>query len=72
MLDILEEESVEPTSNRNSVVLQDKDIESLDISKKFQNNMNVINPLDNSNSSIDLLKVSDTTLESSSCDDGKQ
>lgn len=33
--------------------------------------MNIINTLDSSNSSLDLLKVSDTTLESSSCDDGK-
>lgn len=32
--------------------------------------MNIINTLNTSNSSIDLLKVSDTTLESSSCDDG--
>lgn len=70
MLDILEEESIEPNSNRNSVILQNKGIESLNNSKKFQN-MNVINTLDTSNSSIDSLKVSDTTLESSSCDDGK-
>lgn len=32
--------------------------------------MNIINTLNTSNSSIDLLKISDTTLESSSCDDG--
>lgn len=70
MLDILEEESIEPNSNRNSVILQNKSIESLDNSKKIQN-MNIINTLDTSNSSIDSLKVSDTTLESSSCDDGK-
>lgn len=30
-----------------------------------------VNTLDTSNSSVDLLKVSDTTLKSSSCDDGK-
>lgn len=68
-LDILEEESIEPNSNRNSVILQANSIETLDNLKNAQNSMNIINTLNTSNSSIDLLKVSDTTLESSSCDD---
>lgn len=36
-----------------------------------QNSTNIKPILDNSSTSLDLLKVSDTTLESSSCDDGK-
>ncbi|XP_026811718.1 TATA element modulatory factor [Rhopalosiphum maidis] len=68
-LDILEEESIEPSSNRNSVILQTDYIETFDNLKNVQNSMNIINTLNTSNSSIDLLKVSDTTLGSSSCDD---
>lgn len=71
-LDILEEESIELSSNRNSVILQNKCIETLDNLKDVQISTNIINTLDTSNnSSVDLLKISDTTLESSSCDDGK-
>jgi len=48
-------------------------METLKNSNNVQKNMNIINTLDgiSNNSSVDLLKVSDTTLESSSCDDGK-
>lgn len=71
MLDILEEESIEPNTIRNSTILQKKSLETSDNLKNITNNTNNINTLDSCNSSIDLLKVSDTTLESSSCDDGK-
>lgn len=43
-------------------------METLDNLKNVQN---CTNTLEKINSSPDLLKVSDTTLESSSCDDGK-
>lgn len=46
-------------------------MDSLENIKNIQNNPNFKNLLDTSNTSIDLLKISDTTLESSSCDDGK-
>lgn len=70
-MDILEEKSAEPNSNRNSVILQKQLVETLENSKNVQTNVNVTNTLNASNSSVDLLKVSDTTLESSSCDDGE-
>lgn len=70
-MDILEEESNEPNSNRNSIIFQNKYIDSLENLKNIQNNTNFQNLLDTSNISTDLLKTSDTTLGSSSCDDGE-
>lgn len=70
-MDILEEESAESNSYRNSVILQKQFVETLENSKNVQNNVNITNTLNASNSSVDLLKVSDTTVESSSCDDGE-
>lgn len=46
-------------------------MEPLDNLKNVQNNTAIKNKLGTNNSSVDSLKVSDTTLESSSCDDGK-
>lgn len=46
-------------------------MEPLENLKNVQNSTAIINTLGTNNSSVDSLKVSDTTLESSSCDDGK-
>lgn len=73
-MNILQEEYIEPNYNRNSITPQSKGIESKNSLKELQsykNNMNN-NTLDTFNSSIDLLKVSDTTLEICSSNDGKQ
>lgn len=70
-MDVLIEESTKLNSNKNNVVLQKQFKESLDDLKSIQKNLTILNTLDTNNSSVDLLKVSDTTLKSSSCDDGK-
>lgn len=70
-MDILIEESTKLNSNKNNVELQKQLKEPLDDLKSIQKNLTILNTLDTNNSSVDLLKVSDTTLKSSSCDDGK-